>query len=144
MGTRHLYWILTDPSFAVLVSIKVYRLEIQSVMLYFRPSFVKCCPSNLLVEPPPPSPLPCVNKYTVYTYTVLGGEVMGFWALKQVNTCRKVHVHINFFRWRHFVLSSVILIFLRERRGGRAGEQWLKTPKRARKWSPKFELYVQT
>ncbi len=33
---------------------------------YFRPSFVNCCPSNLLVVQL--SPLPCVNKYT-YLYT---------------------------------------------------------------------------
>ncbi len=31
-----------------LVFIRVYRLEIQSVMLVFWPSFVNCCPSNLL------------------------------------------------------------------------------------------------
>ncbi len=30
------------------VFIRVYRLEIQTVMLYFRPSFVNCCHSNLL------------------------------------------------------------------------------------------------
>jgi hypothetical protein len=31
------------------VFIRVYRLEIQPVMLvYFRPSLVNCCPSNLL------------------------------------------------------------------------------------------------
>ncbi len=28
--------------------IRVYKLEIQSVSWYFRPSFVNCCPSNLL------------------------------------------------------------------------------------------------
>ncbi len=33
---------------------------------------MKCCPSNLLSPPPPP--LPRVNKYTVYTYTVCKGE----------------------------------------------------------------------
>ncbi len=35
----------------------------------FRPSFVNCCPSNFLSGSTLP-PLPCVNKYTVYTYTV--------------------------------------------------------------------------
>jgi hypothetical protein len=39
------------------VFIRVYRLEIQSVMLVIRPSFVKFCPSNLLsgFNSPPPS-----------------------------------------------------------------------------------------
>jgi hypothetical protein len=49
---------------------------------YFRLSFVNCCPYNLLYgSTQPPSPLPCVNKYTVYTYTVCKrGGGMGFWA----------------------------------------------------------------
>ncbi len=56
------------------VFIKIYRLEIHSVMLVFRPSFVNCCPSNILsgstLRPPPP--LPCQSK--VYTDIVwLGG-----------------------------------------------------------------------
>ncbi len=39
---------------------------------HFRPSFVNCCPSNLLSGSTllPSPPLTCVNKYTVYTYTV--------------------------------------------------------------------------
>ncbi len=46
---------------------------------YFRPSFVNCCPSNLLSRsiPPPPS---CVSKYTLYMYTLCvggGGGVCG-------------------------------------------------------------------
>jgi hypothetical protein len=38
---------------------------------YFRPSFVSCCPSPLLsgLTLSPPTLL-CVNKFTVYTYTV--------------------------------------------------------------------------
>ncbi len=50
---------------------------------YFRPSFVNCCPSPLLSGSTlPSSPLFCVNKYTVYKYTVCKGrgEGMGFWA----------------------------------------------------------------
>jgi hypothetical protein len=53
--------------------LRVYRLEIQSVM--FAPL------TFYLVSSLPSPPLPCVNKYTVYTYTVgkggigfLGGE----------------------------------------------------------------------
>ncbi len=38
---------------------------------YFRPSFVNCCSSNLLSGSTlPPPHLPCLNKYTVYTYTL--------------------------------------------------------------------------
>jgi hypothetical protein len=41
--------ILTCNGTLLQVFIRVYRLEIQSVMLrYFRPSFVNCCPPNLL------------------------------------------------------------------------------------------------
>ncbi len=59
-------------------------------MLVFRPSFVKCCPSNLLSGSPLPlSTLPCVNKYTVYTYAVCkgwGGGGYGVLGLRQKNT----------------------------------------------------------
>ncbi len=57
---------------SLLVFNRVYRLEILSVMLVFSTSFVNYCPSNLLSGwlPLPPSPLPCVNKYTVYAYSV--------------------------------------------------------------------------
>ncbi len=51
---------------------QVYRLEIKPVMLVFQPTFVNCCPSILLSVSTPP-PLPCVNKLTVYTYTVCNG-----------------------------------------------------------------------
>ncbi len=42
--------------------IRVYRLEIQSVMLVFSTPFVNLRPSNNLLTGSPP-PLPCVNKY---------------------------------------------------------------------------------
>ncbi len=48
----------------------VYRLEIQSVMLVFSTQFCDCCRFKLSGSTLPPSPLPCVNKYTVYTCTV--------------------------------------------------------------------------
>jgi hypothetical protein len=48
---------------------------------YFIPSFVNCCPSYLFFSsaPPPLPPLPCVNKFTEYTYTVCkgGGRAWG-------------------------------------------------------------------
>jgi hypothetical protein len=35
--------------------------------------------------------------------------------LTLINTCRKVPWQVNFFGWRHFALTSVSLIFLRQR-----------------------------
>jgi hypothetical protein len=49
----------------------------------FDPALCTIAPLTVsLVQLPPPHLLPCVNKYTVYTYTVCmgGGGVMGFWA----------------------------------------------------------------
>jgi hypothetical protein len=57
---------------------RVYRLETKSVM-YFRPSFVNNCPSNLLSGSPPlphPSPRPKVKvQYTctLYRHCMPGG-----------------------------------------------------------------------
>jgi hypothetical protein len=69
------------------VFIIVYRLEIQSVMLVFLNQFCEL----LHQSPPlwfnyPPSPLPCVNTYTVCK----GGGGYGVLSLRQINTCRKV------------------------------------------------------
>ncbi len=59
---------------SLLVFNRVYRLEIQSVMLVFSTPLVNKRPSNLLTGSPTPLPtLPCVNKYTVYTYRVSKG-----------------------------------------------------------------------
>ncbi len=61
---------------------------------YFWPSFVNCCPSNLLsVQFSPPS---CVNNYTLYTYTVYKGG--GHWVLglRQINNWRQVPLQVNF------------------------------------------------
>jgi hypothetical protein len=61
---------------SLLVFNRVYRREIQSVMLVFSTGFVNYCPSTFCLIRSPPPCLPCVNKYTVYTYTVCkgGGE----------------------------------------------------------------------
>jgi hypothetical protein len=48
------------------VSIRVYRLD-----WYFRPSFVNCCPPNLLSGSA--LPFPEVNKYIRHVYKVWGG-----------------------------------------------------------------------
>ncbi len=82
---------------------------------YFRPSFVNCCPSNLLSGwTLPPSP-PCVNNYSILYTTiqcVRGVDGYGVLCLRQINTCRKVPLQVNFFRWRHFALPSMSLILL--------------------------------
>jgi hypothetical protein len=61
--------------------IRVYRLEIQSVMLVFSTQLCELLPlsPSLWFNFPPP-PLSCLNKYTLYTYTVCMRGVIGFWA----------------------------------------------------------------
>jgi hypothetical protein len=85
---------------------------------YFRPCFANCCPSNLLsVSTLPPSPLPCVNIIILFTrIQCVSKRVGGYGVLgrRQINTCRKVPLLVNFFRWRHFSLSSMSFIFLRQ------------------------------
>ncbi len=75
---------------------------------YFRPSFVNCCPSPLLsgstLSPIHPFPV-WISVHTVKTYTVCkGGRVRGYGPLR-----------VNFFRWQHFALPSMSLLFLRRR-----------------------------
>ncbi len=91
------------------VFIKVYILEdINSQYCwYFRPSFVNCCPSNLL-SGSTLDPLPRENKYTVYTYTVCKGGGYGGPGPQTDKLLPQ-----SFFRWRHFALPSMSLIFLR-------------------------------
>ncbi len=93
------------------VFIIVYRLEIWTVMLVFRSSFVNCCPSNLSGSSIPRPPfLVWISIGTVYTYTVCKRGVLG---LRQIYTCRKVPLRVSYFRWQHFALPSMSLIFLR-------------------------------
>jgi hypothetical protein len=74
------------------VFIRVYRLEIQSVMLVFLTQLCELSGST-------PPPLLCVNKNTVYTYTVFKrGWVVGVLDLRQIYPCRKVPSQINYFR----------------------------------------------
>ncbi len=59
---------------SLLVFNRVYRLEIQSVMLVFSAPLVNQRPSNLVTGSLNPSSLPCVNKYTgMYSNSVLQG-----------------------------------------------------------------------
>ncbi len=49
------------------------------------------------------------------TQCVRGGGVWGHWrggGLRQINTCRKVPLQVNFLRWPHFALPSMRLISL--------------------------------
>jgi hypothetical protein len=62
---------------SLLVFNRVYRLELLSVMLVFSTGFVNSNPLTSLISSPPFPPLPCVNKYTVYRYTMSKGESMG-------------------------------------------------------------------
>ncbi len=84
------------------VFIRVYRLEIQSVNLVFRPSFVNCCSSNFLSGSTLPPPFPVW--ISIHVYSVCGGDGDGVLDLRQINTCRKVPLQVHFFRWRHFAL----------------------------------------
>ncbi len=94
------------------VFFRVYRLEINHVGIFY-PALWTVAPLPLLFGST--LPLPCVNKYTVYCIRIQcerGGEygVLGF---RQIKTCRKVPLQLNFFRLRHFALPSMSLIFLR-------------------------------
>ncbi len=90
--------------------IKVYRLEIQSDMLVFREhSFVNCYPSPLFSGST--LPLPLCEKYTVYTYTVCKRGIWGS-GPQTVKHLPQSPFTGQFFRWRHFALPSMSLIFL--------------------------------
>jgi hypothetical protein len=66
----------------LLVFHRVYKLEVQLVMLVFSTSFVNYfAPLTFSLASSPPPPFPCVNKYTEYMYAVckkgygvIGGE----------------------------------------------------------------------
>ncbi len=82
------------------VFFRVYRLEVRTVCQFgiFDPALWICCPFNLLSGSTlPPSPLPCVKKYTVYT-TVCKRDGVGYGVLgfRQINICRKVPLQFNF------------------------------------------------
>jgi hypothetical protein len=81
---------------------------------YFRPElWTVALLTFSLVQLHPPAHFP-VWISILYTriHCVRGG---GYGALgfRQVNTCCKVSLQINFFRWRHFALPSMSIIFLR-------------------------------
>ncbi len=112
---------------------------------HFRPSFVNCCPSNLLsgsTFPPTPFPVSMFNMYlqcvagrrwgdlspvrdhilqetnTLYLIrlkpTILQDHPKQILrrggGLREINTCRKVPLQVNFFRWRQVALVFLSLI----------------------------------
>ncbi len=78
--------------------IRVYRLEIQPVMFVFSTQLSELLPLTFsLVQLSPSPPLPCVNKYTVYTYTVSKGGGR-FWASDRLKPAAKSFLQVNFFR----------------------------------------------
>jgi hypothetical protein len=83
---------------SLIVFNRVYRLEIQSVMLVFSTQLCELLPPLpfSLVQLSPLRPLPCINKYMPRIQCGGGGwyKVLG---LRQINTCRKVPLQVNFF-----------------------------------------------
>jgi hypothetical protein len=61
---------------SLLVFNRVYRLEVQPVMWFFRPSFVNYCNSNLLSGSP--NPLPKVKSQCVAGRGWGGGGVLSY------------------------------------------------------------------
>jgi hypothetical protein len=99
------------------VFIRFYRLQIQSVLLIFSTQLCELLP--LSGSTLPPTPLPCVSKYTVFTYTVqcVRGGGVGFWAPRHINTCPRVPLQVNFlddilhcFLWVLFFYALITLI----------------------------------
>jgi hypothetical protein len=52
---------------------RVYRLEIQSVMMVFTTPLVNCCPSTFSLTSPTPTLLPKVNVQCIQTVCGYGG-----------------------------------------------------------------------
>ncbi len=76
-----------------------WRMRYKQSGLYFRPSFVNCCPSPLLSGSTLPLHLPCMKKYTVCTHKqCVRDEVGGYGVLglRQINTSRKVPLQVTF------------------------------------------------
>ncbi len=88
---------------SLLVFNRVYRLEIQSIILVFSTPLVNySAPLTFsLVHLPPP--LSCVNKYKdtcIHTVCNGGGVGWGDWG-PQTNTCRQVPLLVNFLEKPH-------------------------------------------
>ncbi len=85
------------------VFIRVYRLELYSLPCwYFRPSFVNCCPSNLLSGSTSP-PFP-VSKYSIHRQCV-DGRGWGFCVLLETIFCRSLTLYLT--RPRTYKIATV-------------------------------------
>jgi hypothetical protein len=106
----HLYWYLN----------RVYRMEIQSVMLVFSTQLCELLPllPSLWFKSPPIPPSLCEYVYCAVSYTRIqcackGGGICG--SVPKINNCRKDPLQVNFFLDgnKQFALPSMSLIFLR-------------------------------
>ncbi len=98
--------------------IRVYRLEIQSVMLVFSTQLCELLPlsPSLWFNSLLPCPPSQVNKYTVYMHTVWknggGGMIWCSEPYTDKNLQQSPFTGKFFFRWRNFAMPSMSLIFL--------------------------------
>ncbi len=91
-----------------------WRVEIQSVKLVFFDSVLwTVVPLNFSeVQLSPTPPFPMWISIIIHVMYSLCGWGYGVLGLTQINTCLKVPLQVNLFRWRHFALPSMSLIFL--------------------------------
>jgi hypothetical protein len=91
------------------VFVRVYRLEMQSVMLVFLAHLCdKCCPSDLLSGSTHLPPFPVWISINLYMQCVREGV----WGSGPQTDKHRPFTE-NFFSWWHFALPSMSLIFLR-------------------------------
>jgi hypothetical protein len=81
------------------VFIRVYRVEIQSVVLVFSTQLCELLPllPSLWYKSLPLPPSLCEQVYCIHVYSVYGGGG-GHWVLglRQINTCSEVPLNVNF------------------------------------------------
>jgi hypothetical protein len=104
---RHLQK-LTSKGTLRQVFIRVYRLELANFLRTF--SHVGIFDQAVWSGLSPVAPLP-FSLVQLSTPSPGYGGVLGFTQIKK--TCCKVPLQVNFFRWRHFALPSMSLIFVR-------------------------------
>ncbi len=104
-------------------------------MLVFSTQLCQFCPSPLLsglILSPPSMCEYWISILYTRIQCVKGGGVWGSRPHTHINTCRKVPVHVNYFRRRHFALPSMSLIILRVTRSWKCRKNpgwWNKSAK---------------
>ncbi len=86
-------------------------------MMAFSTQLWNCCFSPLLSGSTlAPSPFPMWISILYTSIQCMGGAGCGYdvLSLRQINICRKVSLQVSFFRWRHFALPSMSLIFQKQ------------------------------